>query len=87
MESKLDITKISLASIKMACDSLIKIIHQPEQIYNAKRLNFLTSRMITIPSNKPIFKSYNNIKNTSDLHLIKSDELKLSLSDIEATLD
>jgi hypothetical protein len=42
--------------------------------------------MITIPSTKPVFQSYNNIKNTSDLNLIESDELKLSLSDIEVAL-
>jgi hypothetical protein len=87
MESKLDITKTSLVSIKMACDSLIKIVHQPELIYNAKRLNPLTSKMITIPSDMLVFQSYNNIKNTSDLNLIKSDELKLSLSDIEMGLN
>ena len=86
IESEIEITKSSLVSIKMACDSLIKIVHQPELIYNAERLNPLTSKMFTIPSNKPVFQSYDNIKNTSDLNLIESDELKLSLSDIEVAL-
>jgi hypothetical protein len=87
MAPKLEITKIALDNIKMICDSLIEIIHQPELISNAKRLNPLTSKIITIPGNKPVFQSYNNIKNTSDLHLITSDKLKLSLSYIEASLN
>ena len=70
----------------MACDSLIKIIHQSDHIYNPKRLNPLTSKMIMIPSSKPVFQSYNSIKNTSALNLIESDELKISLSDIEVAL-
>jgi predicted DNA-binding protein YlxM (UPF0122 family) len=61
MAPKLDITKIALDNIKMACDRLIEITHQPELIHNAKRLNPLTSKMITIPGNKPVFQSYNNI--------------------------
>jgi hypothetical protein len=61
MAPKLDITKIALVNIKMACDRLIEITHQPELIHNAKRLNPLTSKMITIPGNKPVFQSYNNI--------------------------
>jgi hypothetical protein len=42
--------------------------------------------MISIPSNKLIFQSYNNLNNSSGLHFIKSDELILSLSDIEVAL-
>lgn len=61
MKSKLDITKIALVNIKMACDRLIEITHQPELIHNAKRLTPLTSKMITIPGNKPIFQGFDNI--------------------------
>ena len=86
IESEIEIINSSLLQVKIACDSLIKVIHQSDVKYNDEKLNSLTSKMISIPSNKLIFQSYNNLKNSSGLHLIKSDELTLSLSDIEVAL-
>ena len=86
IESEIEIIKSSLLQVKIACDSLIKVIHQSSVKHNDGKLNSLTGKMISIPSNKLVFQSYNNLKNSSGLHLIKSDELILSLSDIEVAL-
>ena len=86
IESELETTKLSLLKIKMACDSLIRAIHKPLTKPDNKKLNNLTSIMVSIPGKKIAFQSYNTLKNTSDLNLIESNQLKLSLSDIELAM-
>ena len=86
IESQLETTKSHLLKVEVACDDLIKAIHEPLPTPDIKKLNNLTANMVSIPGQKIGFQSFNNLKNTSDLNLIESDPLKMSLSDIELAL-
>ena len=86
LKSELEITRLDLLKIEMACDSLIRSIHKPLSNPNNIKLNSLTGAMVTIPGLKLSFPSYDNLKSTSDLNKIESDQLKLSLSNIELAL-
>jgi len=77
----------NIIRVQLACDSLIEAIHSPEVKLHPETLNRLTDKIISLVGKKVNFQSYNNIKNTSDLNLIKSDAIKLSLSDIEIAIN
>jgi len=86
IESEMKSHEARRLRVQLACDSLIDAIHLPGPKPSAKVLNHLIDKMIIIVGRPINFQSYNTLKSTSDLNLIKNDAIKLSLSKIELSI-
>ena len=69
------------------CKKMLDIIHSNEQIYHADSINRIAFSMFILLNAEPKFTSYENLINTNDLGLIRSNEIKLMMTEIEDLLN
>jgi len=72
--------------VKHNCRFFLETIHLNKEIPSEDALNNAMFGIISLPNNDVIFKAYDNLINTNDLNIIRSNEVKSALSDLAKSI-
>jgi len=72
--------------VKRNCRSFLEIIHLNKELPIEDSLKNAMFGVISIPNSDVIFKAYDNLINTNDLNIIRSNEIKSALSNVAKSI-